>query len=123
MIEVKEKGLEIFRKSSIQRKENKGKFLDGLESIVVHDACRKRYNNEKLISASLRRGSDVATSHAKLRSTTPTFSFRDHCFLCSAEITPEFIAKQKQSRLLDRNIFSNQEKEKIPNEYIPQKVS
>ncbi|KAK0174330.1 hypothetical protein PV327_010114 [Microctonus hyperodae] len=56
IIEVKEKGLKTFRKSSIKRNDNKIKLLQGLESIVVHDVCRKRYNNEKLIAASLRRG-------------------------------------------------------------------
>lgn len=104
VIEVKEKGLETFRKSSIKRKDNKDKLLVGLTSIVVHDVCRKRYNNEKLIAASLRRGSDVTTSHSQLRSTLPTFSFRNHCFLCAAEITAEFIAKQKKTRLCDRKI-------------------
>ncbi|GBM41424.1 hypothetical protein AVEN_129620-1 [Araneus ventricosus] len=97
VIEVKEKGLETFRKSSIRRKNNKGKLLEGLKSIVVHDVCRKRYNNEKLIAASLRRGSDVTTPQPQLRSTHSTFSFKDHCFLCEAEITAEFIAKQKQT--------------------------
>ncbi|GBP75084.1 Mariner Mos1 transposase [Eumeta japonica] len=51
VIEVKEKELETFRQSSIKRKDNKYKLLVGLKSIVVHDACRKRYNNEKLIAA------------------------------------------------------------------------
>ncbi|GBM77031.1 hypothetical protein AVEN_67135-1 [Araneus ventricosus] len=97
VIEVKEKGLETFRKSCIKRKDNKGKLLEGLKSKVVHDVCRKRYNNEKLIAASLRRGSDVTTSQPQLRSTHPKFSFKDHCFLCAAEITAEFIAKQKQT--------------------------
>ncbi|KAG5890230.1 hypothetical protein JTB14_028771 [Gonioctena quinquepunctata] len=55
VIEVKEKGLETFRQASIKRKDNKYKLLVGLKSIVVHDACRKRYNNEKLIAAALRR--------------------------------------------------------------------
>ncbi|KAG5888631.1 hypothetical protein JTB14_022647 [Gonioctena quinquepunctata] len=91
-------------KSSIKRKDNKYKLLVGLKSIVVHDACRKRYNNEKLIAAALRRGSDGTTSQVQLRSTRPTFSFKNHCFLCAAEITAEFISKQKQTRLCERNI-------------------
>ncbi|KAF5305502.1 hypothetical protein FQA39_LY01593 [Lamprigera yunnana] len=37
VIEVKEKGLETFRKSSIKRKDNKDKLLVGLRSIVVYD--------------------------------------------------------------------------------------
>ncbi|KAG5872122.1 hypothetical protein JTB14_013442 [Gonioctena quinquepunctata] len=104
VIEVKEKGLETFRQSSIKRKDNKYKLLVGLKSIVVHDACRKRYNNEKLIAAALRRGSDGTTSQVQLRSTRPTFSFKNHCFSCAAEITAEFISKQKQTRLCERNI-------------------
>ena len=104
VIEVKEKGLETFRQSSVKGKDDKGKLLEGLKSIVVYNTCRKRYNNEKLISASLRRESDGAPSHPQLRSTIPIFSFRDHCFLCTAEITAEFIAKQKQTRLCDQNI-------------------
>lgn len=102
--EVKEKGLETFRKSSVKRKDNKCKLLEGLTSIVVHEVCRKRYNNEKLIAASLRRGSDVPTPQLHLRFTHPTFSFKDHCFLCAAEITAEFLAKQKQTRLCNRNV-------------------
>lgn len=35
----------------------------------------------------------------------PPHSFREHCFLCAAEITEEFIAKQKQARLCDLNIL------------------
>lgn len=108
VIEVKEKGLETFRQSSFRRKDGKGKFLQGLKSIVVHDACRKRYNKEKLISASLRRRSDGAPSHPHLRSTTRIFSFKNHCFLCTAEITPEFITKQ--TRLYDRNIVYSMHK-------------
>ncbi|KAG5869947.1 hypothetical protein JTB14_026234 [Gonioctena quinquepunctata] len=104
VIEVKEKGLETFRQSSIKRKDNKYKLLVGLKSIVVHDACRKRYNNEKLIAAALRRGSDGTTSQVQLRSTRPTFSCKNHCFLCAAEITAEFISKQKQTRLCEHDI-------------------
>lgn len=91
--EVKEKGLETFRQSSVKRKDGKGKLLEGLKLIVIHDACRKRYNSEKLISASLHRGNDVAPSNPQLQSTTPIFSFKGYCFLCAAEITAEFIAK------------------------------
>lgn len=103
-IEVKEKGLETFRKSSVKRNDNKVKLLAGLKSIVVHDVCRKRYNNEKLIAASLRRGSDATKPQPLLRSSHPAFSFKDRCFLCTEEITAEFIAKQKQTRLCKRNV-------------------
>ncbi|KAG5881216.1 hypothetical protein JTB14_037063 [Gonioctena quinquepunctata] len=65
VIEVKKKGLETFRQSSIKRKNNKYKLLVGLKSIVVHDACRKRYNNGKLIAAALRRRSDGTTAQEK----------------------------------------------------------
>ena len=97
-IELKGKGLETFRKSSVKRKDNKYKLLLGLKSIVVHDVCRKRYNNEKLMAVALRRGSDGTTSQLQLRFSRPTFSFKNHCFLCAAEITAEFISKQKQTR-------------------------
>lgn len=76
----------------------------GPRSILVHDVCRKQYNNEKLIAASLRRESVATTSQSQLRSARATFSFAEHCFLCAAVITAEFIAKQKQTRLCDRDI-------------------
>lgn len=40
-----------------------------------------------------------------LQPTTPTFDFKNHCFLCSEEITEEFLNKQKKSRLAVRNII------------------
>ncbi|GBM33108.1 hypothetical protein AVEN_9647-1 [Araneus ventricosus] len=43
-------------------------------------------------------------SRPQLRSTHPAFPFKDRCFLCAAEITAEFIAKQKQTRLCNRNV-------------------
>ncbi|GBL90244.1 hypothetical protein AVEN_130356-1 [Araneus ventricosus] len=45
------------------------------------------------------------SSQPQLQSTHPTFSFKDHCFLCAAEIAAEFIAKQKQTRLCNRNVL------------------
>lgn len=91
-------------KSSVQTNDNRCKLLERLKSIIVYEICRKWYNNDKLIIASLRRGSDSTTSQPQQRSTPPTFSFRDHCFLCAAEITAEFIAKQKQTHLLEHSI-------------------
>lgn len=105
VIEGKKRGLETLRKSSITRNDNKIQLLEGLQSIVVHDGCRKKYIHEKYIAAAVRRGSNVTTPRVQLRSTTPpTFPFKDHCFLCATEITADFIAKQKQTRLCDRNI-------------------
>lgn len=107
VIVVKEKGLETFRQSSLKRKYGKVKFLRGKTSIAVHNGCRKRYNNEKLIAAYLRRGGEASSSTVQRRSAEVQFSFRDHCFLCADKITAEFLEKQKQTRLRDRKIVYN----------------
>lgn len=52
---VKEKGLQSLRQSSLNKKEGKDKFLAGLNSDKVHDACTKSYVNDRMIVALLRK--------------------------------------------------------------------
>lgn len=100
VVTVKERGLNTLREVSVKRGDGKSKlYLQHLKSIVVHDACRKNYTNEKLISASSRRGSDVPippSPSSFLRSTVPSFNFKDYCFLCNVKIDEEFLLKQKK---------------------------
>lgn len=52
---VKEKGLQSLRQSSLNKKEGKDKFLAGLNSDKVHDACTKNYVNDRMIAAPFRK--------------------------------------------------------------------
>jgi len=92
---VKERGLNTFREFSVKRNDNKISLLKGLASVVVHDACRKRYTNEKYI-ASFKRKADTNISSHSLRSSGVSFDLKKNCFLCAEEITEEFLKKQKK---------------------------
>ena len=60
LVIVKERGMKTIKESSVERNDGKSeRFLKGLLSGVVHDSCWKNYTNEKLIAASIHRGSNV----------------------------------------------------------------
>lgn len=68
VIKVRDRGLNNFRQSSMKRKDCKNElFLKNLESVIVHDTCRKQYNNEKLMLAFLQQ-KDTAIPGISLRS-------------------------------------------------------
>ncbi|GBM84066.1 hypothetical protein AVEN_157681-1 [Araneus ventricosus] len=106
VVEVKEKGVESFRRASIQRKDGKVNILTDKISIKVHKKCQKNYVNAKLIAAVLKRGSiTVSMCESPItRSTITPFSFKRNCFLCGLEITKEFLEHQKRLPVHLRNV-------------------
>ena len=104
---VKQKGLNTFRECSRKRNDGKSdKYLINRLSVTVHDACRKQYTNKKLIAVANRRGFDTVLQDApssSRRSDVPEFDFKKCCFLCSAEITEEYLRHLKKSRLSSRD--------------------
>lgn len=102
LTEVKQKGLETFRQASNTRTDGKSSALKGLTSILVHEKCRKRYINKKLISAYVKKSSNILPRQT-LRSSIPGFSFKTDCFLCGSKITAECLEAQKRKPISRRN--------------------
>lgn len=75
---VKERGINTFIQASERRKlrENK-RLLQGLKEVKVHISCGKRYSDEKLILASIRRGGDsIPQPSVSCRSSSENFNFK-----------------------------------------------
>lgn len=93
---VKKIGVATLLASSLKRKNREHqRLLEGVDQITVHAACQKKYNNEKLILASLRRGS--ATPKPTRTSKSLSFDFNNKCFFCAEEVSKEY--RRKQSKL------------------------
>lgn len=83
------------------------RFLQALDEVSVHDACRKRYTVESNVAASVRRGGDEApqpSSSVGTRRSSESCNLDKICFLCGDEITDEFLKLQKKLPLSRRNI-------------------
>lgn len=109
---VKEKGVKTLLKSAEKRGNREHvRILKKISSVTVHTACQKSYNNDKLISAYCRKqvikSSDASTSR---RSSIPSFNFKTHCFLCTDEITVDFLNTQRKLNVPDRDIIFQVEK-------------
>ncbi|KAL3277876.1 hypothetical protein HHI36_013217 [Cryptolaemus montrouzieri] len=53
---VKEKGTAKLRECSLQRKDGMANLLLGLTSVKVHQKCRKKYTNMKMIAVAAKNG-------------------------------------------------------------------
>lgn len=97
--EVKEKGTEKLRQCSVQRNDGKVNLLLGLTSVKVHQKCRKKYTNEKMIAVAARK--DPAPAQLRIADEIPQqpandFDFRNACFLCGVEITKTYLANEQK---------------------------
>lgn len=78
---VKRKGIMTFINSSNIRRGGKADVVKHLESVKVHEKCRKQYsrieciNPQNILSQSL-----CSPVKRKLRSTKPSFNFKETCF-------------------------------------------
>lgn len=79
---VKRKGILTFLKSSSIRKDGKADVIKNLESVKVHEECRKRYARIDRINPQDTFDQPPVRSpvKTKLRSTKPTFNFKESCF-------------------------------------------
>lgn len=108
---VKEKGVKNLQKCSAKRQnEEHQRFLKDLKQVTIHNACHKRYINERMIAAYVRRctaGDDDGPSCVapSLRSRTEGFCFKDQCFLCGEGIPEDFLKKQERLPEHERNLI------------------
>ncbi|CAG9814961.1 unnamed protein product [Phaedon cochleariae] len=102
---VKAKGVARLLDSSVKRKKSADEqFLKNLKQVTVHSACQKKYNNEGMIKASLRRGHDAPRpSLRSYRSERAPFDFNNRCFLCEDVITDEYRKRQAKLPIDRRN--------------------
>lgn len=113
VIIVKKRGIISLINASVKRglQENKS-FLQKLEEVTVHDACRKRYTVESNVEASVRRGGDSvpqACNQPSLRSSS-VHNLKTICFLCGEDITEEYIKLQQKLPYSRRNNVHKVEK-------------
>lgn len=98
---VKQRGVATLLASAAKRaKPEHQRLLEGVQEVAIHVACQKKYNNERLILASLRRESQTPTPTPRpTRSSNASlsFDFDNKCFLCDEMATEEY--RQKQSKL------------------------
>lgn len=101
---VKKRGTLSLIEASLKRdlKENQT-FLQALDEVAVHDACRKRYTAESNIAASVRRGGDSVPEPSPSRLLRGSIELQNICFLCGDSITEEFIKLQKKLPQSRRN--------------------
>lgn len=109
---VKRKGIETLRKAAIKRaRRDNLQILAGKEAITVHSICQKRFCNEGMIAAHIRRSGiddsvhqpSTCSGRPVLRSVVKCFLFKGHCCLCGEEITVDFLEKEKKTPLSKRN--------------------
>lgn len=94
---VKERGVKTLLKSSeLQGYRAHTRILRTICSVTVHAACQKNYINEKLIAAYYYKDNKPQLASTSRRSSIPTIKFKSQCFLCTEEITPDFLDKQKK---------------------------
>lgn len=111
---VKHKGIETLHKAAEKRaRRDHLHILAGKDKITVHSTCQKKYCNEAMIAAHIRRVSSgiddsvhqpsTSTGRPALRSAVKCFHFEGHCCLCGEEITADFLEKEKKTPLAKRN--------------------
>ena len=84
---VRERGIQTFIESSEKRKDGFHVQLRKFTTMVVHDACRKNYNDPRTIVAAIRKSILEEESLAvKCRFATPTFAFKGSCFICGIDL-------------------------------------
>lgn len=115
VVMMKEKGIATLRTASIKRglQENDC-FLQSLKEVSVHNKCRKNYTDNKMISASIRRGNETVkepTVKPSLRSLSEQPHFlKNICFLCGEEITEAFLNLQERLPISRKNYVHTVEK-------------
>lgn len=96
---VKEKGTEKLRECSVQRNDGKVNLLLGLTSVKVHQKCRKKYTNVKMIAVAARNGPPPAqprNADEIPQEPAKDFDFGNACFVCGVEITDQFLANEQK---------------------------
>ncbi|GLV41747.1 hypothetical protein CBL_12036 [Carabus blaptoides fortunei] len=81
ILEVKARGLNTLRESSIRRKDNKVNQLRPLDSVIMHVKCHKTYTRKRSIIAAIRVNSGQ-TSGTIRRSNLPAFEWKTMCIFC-----------------------------------------
>lgn len=97
---VKEKGIARCITSSKKRKDNKYKLLEDKTSIVVHDVCRKSYNQDKRIEAAQKSLETPSTS----RHQRSDFDFKSNCLFCGSDASPTFVKREMKKPVNKRNV-------------------
>lgn len=102
-VNVKQKGLNTVIKSNERRKDGISGKLRGLSSVILHVSCRKDYTRENNIKAALKKITESKGSpiKGKLRSSIPSFDFKNACFYCMEVIDAVFYEKEKRRRLVN----------------------
>lgn len=105
VILVKEKGIETFRQASKRRNDGKLSVLVGKTLIKVHASCQKKYTNERMIAADLKKSATVSTCIKSLQSSSmDNFSFKTHCFVCGSLIPEDYLRSQQRLPPHERNL-------------------
>lgn len=95
--EARSRAIGTFIESSKKRQDGFDSLLKGRETVTVHEACRKSYNQPRMITAAIKRNYLDKVRHSPdLRSESPGFSAKTSCILCAEKINDEFYAKQRK---------------------------
>ena len=88
LIVVTDRGKESLKKfAKLRNNENILKALDQVEQCLVHESCRKKFNNQKQIESEQKRSKQVPDAKMETRSESKPFSWISDCFLCGEEAT------------------------------------
>lgn len=116
---VKRRGIITFLNSSFIRKDDKADVIKNLESVKVHEECRKGYSRIDRINPQDTLGQSTVRSPVKnkLRSTNLTFNFKESCFYCEKKIDDAFLINERKKPANKRskvyNVRSLSSREKI----------
>ena len=94
--EVKEKGVRILIDYIIKWKDGKHSQLEGLDSVTVHEKCRKVYTKERSAEAFQSRHKTSTDPKQLLRSKDSEFNFLHDCLFCGENASTEFHEKQSK---------------------------
>ncbi|CAH1155651.1 unnamed protein product [Phaedon cochleariae] len=121
-LEVKARGLNSLKESSVRRKDNKVGQLRGLNSVIIHVKCHKTYTRERSIIAAIRANTGE-TSGTVRRSNLLTFEWKTKCLFCAQDASEQFLAREQKNHVdkrdsvgLIQTLNMNEKLEKIAGE-------
>ena len=100
--EIKEKGVRTLIDYSKKWKDGKHTQLKGLDSVTVHEKCRKIYTKERSDEAFQARHKASADDKQLLRSKESEFNFLCDCIFCGENASIEFHEKQSKKPVSER---------------------
>lgn len=111
---VREKGIGTLMNSSEKRCDGKGAAIAGLNSVTVHEKCRKLYTSEKSINACRKRALQPDPVSKKQQDPLPqndpsdehqAFDFKGKCLFCAEDITAGFLINERKKKVGKRKVY------------------